>query len=396
MLMSEGKYHAALALAEELQAGGQDPMAGDTLATVRASIGDYCGAKEVMGEGRGADSKVLSASPLDEAEALDALEVIVELARDRQIVILNEAHHIPETRPLTLAVARELRKLGFSYLACEAFSPAITSYEKTGYPSQKNCSGYLAEPVFADLIRQAGNLGYRFVHYETENFAGPSGDRYDSINSREIDQSRHLIERIFAQDPDAKVLIHCGYSHATENWQELDDGRELAWMAARLGKELGLDPLTIDQTYQRQKLHPEQSSATWLYAVDQGWVEKPAVFRQTDGSFFVEGQWQGRVDLQVFHPQTEIEDGRPQWLSMAGYRKPVEIPVELEPAEGRVLIQAFVSDEGADAIPMDQVLWYAGDLSPVLMLPAGKYRVIARDDKGNEVGREECESAGES
>ena len=76
-------------------------------------------------------------------------------------------------------------------------------------------------------------------------------------------------------------------------------------------------------------------------------------------------------------------------LARTIYRKPVEIPVELEPDQDRVLIQAFLSDEAENAIPMDQVLWYAGDLSPMLMLPEGRYRIVAQSESGEELGRVE-------
>ena len=112
-------------------------------------------------------------------------------------------------------------------------------------------------------------------------------------------------------------------------------------------RELGIDPLTIDQTHQRAAVAPEVGPDIWRYAVHKQWVPRPTVFKNPDGTYLVEGSgWAGKVDMQVFHPATELEGGRPHWLSMDGYRKPVEIPEELRPDGDRVLIQAFVAQEG--------------------------------------------------
>jgi hypothetical protein len=64
---------------------------------------------------------------------------------------------------------------------------------------------------------------------------------------------------------------------------------------------------------------------------------------------------------------------------MHGYRQPRVIPAQLLPKTGRRLVQAFVADESADAVPMDQVLVTAGEPAPVLMLPKGRYRFAFQD-----------------
>jgi hypothetical protein len=83
--------------------------------------------------------------------------------------------------------------------------------------------------------------------------------------------------------------------------------------------------------------------------------------------------------MQVFHRPARGVSGREDWLSIHGYRKPRAIPSELLPTKGRRLIQAFVANEAADAVPMDQVLVTAGAVPPVFMLPKGKYRFAYED-----------------
>jgi|SRR5690606_3954053 len=78
----------------------------------------------------------------DDAVAEDAIRTIVERARDRRIVIVNEAHDSPRDRAFVLKVAEALRPLGFTHFAAEAFvnvTPEIAATEmgwlrSAGYP----------------------------------------------------------------------------------------------------------------------------------------------------------------------------------------------------------------------------------------------------------------------
>jgi hypothetical protein len=45
-------------------------------------------------------------------QPVPAIRAIVEAARTRQVVILNEAHHVPRHRAFAFTLATELRKLG--------------------------------------------------------------------------------------------------------------------------------------------------------------------------------------------------------------------------------------------------------------------------------------------
>jgi len=81
----------------------------------------------------------------------------------------------------------------------------------------------------------------------------------------------------------------------------------------------------------------------------------------------------------------KLVDGRPDWLTRDGQRKPVEIPAEADPKSGRVLVQAFAATEADDAIPVDQVVLVAGEPAPVLLLPDGEFRLVVQDEKGGKV-----------
>lgn len=392
----DGQYLAAIAALERrLERRPADAATLNQLATLRSFVGDGEGAREAMerlgAPSRGSPPSAALAATLARCTPADALAEIVRQAATRQIVIINEAHHVPQHRAFTLALAERLRPLDFDWFACETYTADCRALPQRGYPTR--ATGYYTnEPLFGDLVRRAVKLGYQPMHYEIEYDsasagATASGDMTDGINRREIAQSTQLVERIFKNDPTARVLIHCGYSHATEDWSRPQDGRELAWMAARLAKLLGTDPLTIDQTEQTPGGAPQSASAAWSFAERQGWLHRPTLLRRADGNSFVDGDgWAGRIDLQVFHPAMTLVDGRPDWMHATGDRRPTEVPVELEPEHGRHMIEAFLAAESDDAVPLDRIVITAGEPCPVLLLAPGRYRVVAHDEGGARVG----------
>ena len=65
---------------------------------------------------------------------------------------------------------------------------------------------------------------------------------------------------------------------------------------------------------------------------------------------------------------------------------PSAIPEALKAGNGRRLIQAFIEGEPVSAIPIDQLLLNQPDAPGVLMLPPGKYRVRAVNERSTELG----------
>lgn len=383
--LQAGRYMAALDYLEKNAA--DDSNYWQELATVQSFVGDYFGALQSID--RALDLPPEKEDPLlaelDQAEVKNALDEIVALARSRQIVILNEAHHVALHRAFGLQLAERLRPLGFEFLAAETLNGiAIQSLTRQQHPTRIT-GFYTLEPSFGDFIRQSLRLGYQPIAYEMMFGPPADSDPTDQINFREKTQVENLMKNIFTEKPNAKVFIFVGYHHATEDTQRNSDGRETAWMAARLKVATGIDPLTIDQTEQTERGSFDRSSKAWRWTQQNRPQEHPIVMAIEPNRYWIGPGYRDRVDIQVFHPASKPIDGRPDWLSKLTGRQSVPLPDEIPPPTDRYLVQAVLANESKETIPLDQCLWSADQNRPVLYLLPGEYQLRVLDRKDNTV-----------
>jgi hypothetical protein len=302
------------------------------------------------------------------ANPRDAIEEIVARARKTNIVILNEAHSSPRDRAFALRVARALRPLGFKTLALETLDnnerenvlSASDQLKRDGFV-RFNTGSYTRDPVFARFLREALALGYEPVAYEQTKSQDPPNS---GIPEREQAQAENLMRNIFSAHPKKKVLIYVGHAHVAENPLVSSSGKRSEWMAARLKRMTGVDPLTIDQT----SVVDYSSGVRDAYDAAASRISRsPTVFFE-GANALVLGQYAGSVDLQVVHPRRSYHSGRPSWLVELGGKR-VPIPRHLTSAKNRRLIQAFAANAPSDAVPLDQVLVNGPSSNPVLIVP---------------------------
>lgn len=294
--------------------------------------------------------------------AVTAAGWIAGEAADFRVVMVNEAHHKPQTRLLTFALLPKLRALGFTHFAAETFGerPLAAGYpvSGTGY--------YSAEPVFAELVRRAAALGFTLVPYESVDG--------DSQQSRETGQAARLAE-VLARDPDARILVHAGYGHISEEPGTQPQGADP--MALELERLTGLQVLTLDQT----GLAWEDGKAAERMAEAFG-IASPSVLldRTSDRAW---SAFPARFDASVVLPAVDASVLRPAWLALDGFRAPVAS--DLTPCIGHLpcLVQARYAGEGDDAIPADQFMMLdPGESTTPLYLAPGRYRLRLVGDAG--------------
>jgi len=296
-----------------------------------------------------------------------ALDVVEREAGKTRIVIWAEEHHLPQTRSLFEPLLRRLWKLGYRYLAAETFDERVMD-AKFKYPDYR--SGYYTrDPVFAAAVRTALQLGYRLIAYDTSE-RGPDADR----SFRDRTQAANIKARVLDRDPAAKVFVIAGRLHASEI--AAPDG----WtpMAAALKKATGIDPFTVYAPTMSQRLTREEEHPWYRDADARGLLKQPTIFVEKET-----GRTLGfdACDAYVFWPRFEVKDGRPDWMVSTLGRNPVAIPAALRAGRGRRLVQAFVEGEPVSAIPADQLLLDRPDAADVLLLPPGRYRVRAVDER---------------
>jgi len=110
-------------------------------------VGDYTGAllamhdrqsgRVISGEKRAMNEKTAT-DVIANHNPAPALATIVKEAAGRQIVILNEGHHVPRHRAFAQQLAIELRKSGFEFLACVGLLWRADEPRRNWLPNKRN------------------------------------------------------------------------------------------------------------------------------------------------------------------------------------------------------------------------------------------------------------------
>lgn len=304
---------------------------------------------------------------------VDALEYIEKKASSEKIIIINEAHHQPYHRVFTKKLLKSLYEKGFRYFGAETLSSWDTLLNKRKYVIQ-NTGYYTREPLYADLIRTALDLGYTVFAYETNSIKSDSS----GINFREIEQAKN-IKKVMDSNPNGKILIHCGYDHLVETdypgWGKA--------MAGRLIEITGVNPFTIDQVKFTERSSSDYENP-FFKAVDINYF---AFFIDSLGNLFKGSKnYNPGYDVRLYHPRTKWENGRPNWM-FDNNRKPYYINDSIK-ITFPCLIFAYLENEissvqkkSESPIPYDIIELENKLEKKALSLKPGKYKIVIRDKK---------------
>lgn len=315
--------------------------------------------------------------------AADAVETIAQAARSRRIVILNEAHNISRCRAFAGVVASRLRGEGFTVFAAETFDNATAAAINplnAGAPITPALGWYLADPVYAEMVRAARRKGFRFAAYEAKprQMAGA----VQQIEVREDAEANNFIANILDRDPKARVFVTCGYDHV----RKAPDASGQMWFAERLKAKTGIDPLCISQDWSVPPPDPMPEQPALMAILDDFTPDAPVVVFDRAKAPLIVGRPQGAVDIEVIHPRLRAVDGRPGWLAGMPGRKRAPFALAAA-AEAGTLIQAVPASETgtAGAVPSDQYPLKEGSREAVFFLTAGSYEIRLESDDGRNV-----------
>lgn len=363
----------------------------DLLGYLHSFVGNYDAANVYLDKQmEREDTKDLKSSPLDNYQRRDALETIKSLAGTHQVIMINEEHFSPIHRAFTARLLPVLWAKGFRYLAAETLSEDPAKLSSRGYPVHKT-GFYSVDPVFGDMLRTALKLGFKLVSYEhfpNERCVSPADNPDFCQNERERGQAQNLYDRIFKNDPQAKVLVHVGRGHNQK--LNLKSWAMMGWHFQQIS---GIEPFSINQMLSEHSA-PRYERPEYRYVTGKWKFNEPIVFQTKAGEF----EKSYGYDLQVYHPRTRYEHGRPVWRRMGGAAKAEKINFKKLNLSANnnvfngnepLLVQAFVVGENAEAIPVDQIILYPNKEIPVLILPKGHLRISAVNEAGKVIGQYE-------
>ena len=308
-------------------------------------------------------------------KAENAIAYILERSSEHQMIMVNERHHVSRDRLLTLSLLGPLYRQGFRYVAVEAVWPG-DDINARGYPT-RNSGYYARDVVFAEMLRHALALGYEIVGYEIRDNQKNTTDSRSEQARRDYWQARNLLDGTLSKDPDAKVLVHCGWAHLqeqpTSSWEP---------MAHFVREIAGIDPLTVDQTLLGERSEPGFEHVLRIEAERQGLARADPVVLLTGAGEPM--QIDAGADLRALSPRTRFTNGRPGWMAMSGRRRAVSVAVP-ECRETACIVEAR-NAERIDEIAYDRMEAVGTD-SVVLYLPnEAAIELFLFDLEGNVIG----------
>lgn len=313
-----------------------------------------------------------TAASLDHIEHVDARRYIHLAAKNRHVVMINEAFAKPLHRAFTLSLLEDFYRMGFRYLALEMLNNFST---RRLSPVGMHSGYYVGEPVSGELVRRAIELGYALVPYEDTLAPVHTANQRDSVQAANLNE-------VLRKDSSAKILVHASFAHISKKQQP--DGH--VPMALAFWRLSGIEPLTIDQTDMTEESNFGYGRVIYQAYTTKFTIGTPSIALQNNAPVNVTDK--DLYDLCVIHPPTRYQDGRPTWMNLGGTRQPTYVK---SPSNAVFFVQAYYQQEIEknddtpwQLVPADQTYTpggkdVAGRERFLLYLRKGKYKIFFRD-----------------
>lgn len=295
-------------------------------------------------------------------------KIIDSLISQNQVTMINEIHNQPVFRSIAYSFLETCYKNGYRYFAVETLKRTDGTLNKRKYPLLYETGFYTDEPVFGDLLRQAMNIGYTLVPYDT--FPSPSS----SIN-RDQGQALNIINKTIARDSTAKILVLGGMGH-------IFDKEGFNTMGYYFKEYSNIDPLTINFLYFKPRFNKEdegEAERCFLDIADNldGW--EPVFLYDTIRKQFrgIGTDFIGVIPRTVFLandiPSWKIFNGKVIYHIDKSFLQKHNIK--------KSLVRAFLEKEGEKSVPIDQIEIQDTNNEIALVLYKGKYLLHFDDGK---------------
>ena len=305
-------------------------------------------------------------SETDGYRYIDPFPVIRSLAKEHQVVMLNESHFKPLHRLFALAMSEDLQNIGYSYFGSELFGANQTEWlnadaglRGSSFLSEKKSAlSYWSDPIFGQISERLSKSELTLFSYGEGTFPPPPGAESD-VDHREVTQAKNILKQVRA-NPDEKFIIYAGYHHIKEH----NDRNNTIWMAEYFTELSGIDPLTVSQT--------DCFSAKGFDDFVLGY----GLLAHQDGTPVSRNGY----DLILAAPTTETYKERPLWLRDYLDRKFVDAPTEAKfdgPTDFTVITAREISRP--ETAPPEDLIYRAPLSEKSLALRPGEYNLTVTD-----------------
>jgi hypothetical protein len=284
-----------------------------------------------------------------------ALKYIVNNLESQKIVMINEGHHIPAHRNFTKQLLDELYQKGYRYLGCEGFSKSDSNLMQRGFCNY-NSGYYIKEPQYSNMINYAINMGFKIFAYDYGNFS-----------NREKTQAENII-RILKQDSTAKIVVHAGWGHIREDTLQ----KAMAYWVKRLSH---INPFTINQARMMEQKDTYYENSTYQ-CIRENLTEPSILLNKKNNTLYNSND--SLTDIIVFHPKTEIRNGRPIWMFKD--KKMLEKNILLDKIKTPILV-VVVDTNKPGSIPVDIIEVNNPTKNITVFIPYhGNFSIIGYDE----------------
>ena len=268
-------------------------------------------------------------------------DTLIELYKNYNVVLFNEAHHISRHRAFLYSQLEVLKELGFNQLALEALNPQDTEIQSRTYPISNfpSLTGvYINDPVYGNVIRKAIEFGFTLISY-------------DAKKRREKRQAENIYKQY---DPKkGKLIVYGGYGHIAE---------EYPMMGSHLKKALKEDVLSISQftQYSMHPIFPENSDFK--------------IYLHADLSKYMDYY----IYFNIPKSNTNVPAWYPYWMN---FKTVALSTLHAEPIEGTALIQLLNIGEEY-GVPVYQYWSQKEEIIHIAYPKAGEYILRIVNKKG--------------
>lgn len=274
---------------------------------------------------------------------------ITRIAAQNDVFLLDELHHLPQHRVFLHSILKELYSNGYRYLALEALFEDIMGTKNLSV----DAGVYTKEPNFANMIKEALQLGFHVFGYEGTDFS--TNTVRDSIAASNI---------LKKWNPSlGKLIVYGGPAHIVKN--ESSWGKSVGYWLTKGGyKTFSATQSGLYYSDQTEYVHP-------YYTFNKN--KYPVVLTTADQQYFSS---RAGVDVMIIHPVTKMVNGLPNWLlNLHPQIKPVSLNAIFQPTVASFCRVYSAIGYNEKAVPVGIYQVNVG-MQQNLVLPDGDYILI--------------------